>query len=331
MLASVFIGIILSVTTTIALPTLVPRRGVTALKAAQIAAFKPYALLSRAGYCPSSRVATWSCGAPCSELPGMTVYASGGDGVVTPFWFVGYYPALNSVVISNQGTDPSKFVPLLIDVDFRLDRLDTTLFPGIPSSVKTHNGFQEAQARSAKAKLVAVKEAIAKHGTSPVTLTGHSLGAAVSLIDALYLSIHLPSVKLKVVTHGMPRVGNLEFAALIDSQVCVPRICWNNKTETKDRLVMLLVSTIRKILFLSCREGDWAFGTYWVKYTSFLLVTGSLVMGGTTLMRGALSEPFLIYLGGILIITAEIMMVSLLALINVALEQNVIDKSENIS
>ncbi|CUA68352.1 Lipase [Rhizoctonia solani] len=219
MLASVFIGIILSVTTTIALPTLVPRRGVTALKAAQIAAFKPYALLSRAGYCPSSRVATWSCGAPCSELPGMTVYASGGDGVVTPFWFVGYYPALNSVVISNQGTDPSKFVPLLIDVDFRLDRLDTTLFPGIPSSVKTHNGFQEAQARSAKAKLVAVKEAIAKHSTSPVTLTGHSLGAAVSLIDALYLSIHLPSVKLKVVTHGMPRVGNREFAALIDSQV----------------------------------------------------------------------------------------------------------------
>lgn len=58
----------------------------------------------------------------------MVVYDSGGDGVVTPFckcgahfgvlWtllncchiigFVGYYPALQSVVVSNQGTDPSK-------------------------------------------------------------------------------------------------------------------------------------------------------------------------------------------------------------------------------
>ncbi|CAE6464733.1 unnamed protein product [Rhizoctonia solani] len=219
MLAGLATAFLLGVASTLALPAPIPRAGVTTLTAAQIAAYSPYALLSRAGYCPASKTATWSCGASCSALPGMVVYASGGDGVVTPYWFVGYYPALNSVVISNQGTDPSKFVPLLIDADFRLDALDTTLFPGVSSSVKTHNGFQEAQERGAKAKLAAVKKAISERGTSLVTLTGHSLGGAISLIDALYLSINLPSAKLKVVTHGMPRVGNPEFAALVDSKI----------------------------------------------------------------------------------------------------------------
>jgi hypothetical protein len=39
------------------------------------------------------------------------------------------------------------------------------------------------------------------------------------LIDALYLSIHLPETKFKIVTHGMPRVGNKAFATYIDSHV----------------------------------------------------------------------------------------------------------------
>lgn len=219
MITSLFTAFLLGVATSVALPTPIPRAGVTTLTATEIASFKPYALLSRAGYCPASKTATWSCGTACAELPGMVVYASGGDGVVTPYWFVGYYPALQSVVVSNQGTDASKFVPLLIDADFRLDQLDTTLFPGVSSSVKTHNGFQEAQERGAKAKLAAIKKAMSERSTSLVTLTGHSLGGAISLIDALYLSINLPSAKLKVVTHGMPRVGNPEFAALIDTKI----------------------------------------------------------------------------------------------------------------
>ncbi|KAG8713609.1 hypothetical protein FRC08_013045 [Ceratobasidium sp. 394] len=219
MLSKVAAALLFSVATSVALPALVPRAGVTTLTATQISSYKPYALLARAGYCPASKTATWSCGVACTDLAGFVPYASGGDGVVTPFWFVGYYPALKSVVVSNQGTDPSKIVPLLIDGDFSLDLLDTKLFPGVSSLVKTHNGFQEAQERSATAKLAAIKKAMSEKATSLVTLTGHSLGGAISLIDALYLSINLPSARLKVVTHGMPRVGNPEFAALIDSKI----------------------------------------------------------------------------------------------------------------
>ncbi|KAG8776684.1 hypothetical protein FRC12_000782 [Ceratobasidium sp. 428] len=219
MLTKIIVTLLLGVATSVALPASVPRAGVTTLTAAQISSYRPYALLARAGYCPASKTATWSCGAPCNDLPGFIPYASGGDGVVTPFWYVGYYPALNSVVVSNQGTNPDKILPLLIDGDFRLDTLDATLFPGVSSSVKTHNGFQEAQERSATAKLAAIKKAMSERSTSLVTLTGHSLGGAITLIDALYLSINLPSATLKVVTHGMPRVGNPAFATLMDSRI----------------------------------------------------------------------------------------------------------------
>ncbi|QRV84521.1 Lipase (class 3) [Ceratobasidium sp. AG-Ba] len=218
MLGNIVVSLLLGAYVAVALPSPLRRAGVTTLATTEISSYKPYALLARAGYCPASKTSTWSCGAPCADIPGFVPYASGGDGVVTPFWYVGYHPSLKSVVISNQGTDPSKFVPLLIDADFRLDTLDNTLFPGVSSAVKTHNGFQEAQKRSATTKLAAVKKAIVERGTSLVTLTGHSLGGAISLIDALYLSINLPSATLKVVTHGMPRVGNPAFATLIDSK-----------------------------------------------------------------------------------------------------------------
>ncbi|KAF8604804.1 alpha/beta-hydrolase [Ceratobasidium sp. AG-I] len=219
MIARIFVALFLGAATSVALPAPVPRAGATTMTTTQVSSYRSYALLARAGYCPASKTATWSCGAPCNDLAGFVPYASGGDGVVTPYWYVGYYPALKSVVVSNQGTDPSKIVPLLIDGDFILDTLDTTLFPGVSSSVKTHNGFQEAQKRSATAKLAAIKKVIAERGTSLVTLTGHSLGGAISLIDALYLSINLPSATLKVVTHGMPRVGNPAFATLVDSRI----------------------------------------------------------------------------------------------------------------
>jgi predicted lipase len=49
-------------------------------------------------------------------------------------------------------------------------------------------------------------------------VTGHSLGAALALLDALYLPLHLPSgTKVRMVGYGLPRVGNDPFADAVDS------------------------------------------------------------------------------------------------------------------
>ncbi|KIJ32631.1 hypothetical protein M422DRAFT_184271 [Sphaerobolus stellatus SS14] len=54
--------------------------------------------------------------------------------------------------------------------------------------------------------------------TNKVPITGHSLGAALALLDAVYLPLHLPStIQFKLVTYGMPRVGNPIFAQYVDA------------------------------------------------------------------------------------------------------------------
>jgi hypothetical protein len=85
--------------------------------------------------------------------------------------------------------------------------------------------------RTATTILANVKSALAAHSASKVTVVGHSLGAAISLLDGLYLSLNLPtSVAMKFVGYGMPRVGNQAFASLLDSsRVSITHI--NNKLD----------------------------------------------------------------------------------------------------
>lgn len=50
---------------------------------------------------------------------------------------------------------------------------------------------------------------------------GHSLGAAVATLDATMLRMQLPSnIEVDSVVFGLPRVGNQQFADMIDSLVC---------------------------------------------------------------------------------------------------------------
>ncbi|KAF8513711.1 lipase class 3 family protein [Hysterangium stoloniferum] len=195
-----------------------PRQGaVTSVSTAQINSFTPFTHFASTAYCQPSTTINWSCGANCNANPGFIPVASGGDGSETQFWFVGFDPALNMVIVSHQGTDPSQFEADLTDADFFLEGLDQTMFPGT-SGLEVHNGFQDTQARSAPAILAAVQTALSTHGATSVTLVGHSLGAAISLIDAVYLPLHLPSnIRFKFVGYGLPRVGNPAFAEYLDA------------------------------------------------------------------------------------------------------------------
>lgn len=55
---------------------------------------------------------------------------------------------------------------------------------------------------------------------NPFHQVGHSLGGALSELDALFLTLHLdPSIHIKGVTFGTPRVGNPAWATLFDDKV----------------------------------------------------------------------------------------------------------------
>jgi predicted lipase len=51
-----------------------------------------------------------------------------------------------------------------------------------------------------------------------VTVIGHSLGAALALLDGVRLRLVLaPTTDVRVVGYGMPRVGNQDFASFVDA------------------------------------------------------------------------------------------------------------------
>ncbi|KAI0731001.1 lipase [Earliella scabrosa] len=207
------------------------RQSITALSSAQIASFTPYSHYASAGYCTPSATLAWNCGANCQANPTFIPLASGGDGAVVQFWFVGYDPTLNTIVVSNQGTKPEAILPLITDGDIELETLDPTLFPGLSSVIEAHRGFATAHSRSAPAILQAVQRAITTFGTRNVLLTGHSLGGAIALLHSVYLPLHISGLKITYVGYGLPRVGNQAFAKYIDAHAAIASVTHVNNKE----------------------------------------------------------------------------------------------------
>jgi len=207
-------------------PTLFAREDPTPLSQKASQAFTPFANFAAAAYCPTSQTSTWSCGANCDALPGFVPTATGGDGDAVPFWFVGFFPSMDAVIVGHQGTNPEQLIEDLEDADFFLSSLDPSLFPGISSSIQAHSGFQSVQASTATDVLNAVQSTLDTHGTNNVILASHSLGAATALLDAVFLQLNLPkSISFQVVDFGLPRVGNQAFANYVDaSGISVTRV-----------------------------------------------------------------------------------------------------------
>ncbi|KAJ7230654.1 Alpha/Beta hydrolase protein [Mycena pura] len=195
-----------------AAPSLVARQAITSLTAANIASFKPFTFYAAAAYCSPTSTLAWDCGTNCAANPTFQPIASGGDGDAIQFWYVGYDPTLNTVIAGHQGTDPTQILALVTDSDFFLESLDPTLFPGLSSSIEVHNGFAAEHAKTATEVLAAVQAGISKFGAKKVTMVGHSLGAALALLDSVYLPLHISGVTFQTIVYGLPRVGNQAFA-----------------------------------------------------------------------------------------------------------------------
>ncbi|KAK7461011.1 hypothetical protein VKT23_008938 [Stygiomarasmius scandens] len=209
---------------------LVPRQAITALSTTQISSFKPFSFFAAAAYCKPATTLAWNCGLNCQSNADFIPVASGGDGGSVQFWYVGFSPSQNTVVVGHQGTNVSEIQSVATDSAFFLGSLDSSLFPGVSSSVKAHSGFAAEQAKTATTILSAVQTALSAHGASSVTMVGHSLGAAISLLDSIYLPLHLPSgTTFRTILYGLPRVGNPDFADYVDAHASVTHI--NNKED----------------------------------------------------------------------------------------------------
>ncbi|KIM40235.1 hypothetical protein M413DRAFT_19420 [Hebeloma cylindrosporum] len=218
-----------------AAPTLLGR-SVTPLSASDLASLAPFTQFSRAAYCPTNKLRSWSCGQACTANSDFQPTLVGGDGNAVQTFFIGFSPSQNSVIVAHQGTDPTQLLSDLTDIDILMVNLDPKLFPGVSSSVHVHQGFRNEHAVTAPTILKEVKRLMLLKNTKKVALTGHSLGGALAELDSLFLTLNLPSsTSIKVVTYGVPRVGNASFAQLIDAKV--PNF---RRINNKDDIVPIL-------------------------------------------------------------------------------------------
>lgn len=86
--------------------------------------------------------------------------------------------------------------------------------------------------RTATQVLSDVQQVISQYGTSSVTTVGQSLGAALSLLESMYLRLQLPStISVQYVGYGLPRVGNQAWANLVDASLPGNVTHVNNKKD----------------------------------------------------------------------------------------------------
>jgi hypothetical protein len=90
--------------------------------------------------------------------------------------------------------------------------------PSEKSSASPHHLGLINNFRTAQTILAAVLTLLQQYNASSVVVTGHSLGAAIALLDSVYLQLHLPAgTRVSMVGYGMPRVGNPAFANYVDA------------------------------------------------------------------------------------------------------------------
>ena len=72
--------------------------------------------------------------------------------------------------------------------------------------------------------LSAVRTGISRYGATKVTLTGHSLGGALATVATAHLAVNIPSISLRTITYGAPRVGNQAFIDFVNARSVMNRI-----------------------------------------------------------------------------------------------------------
>lgn len=150
------------------------------------------------------------------------------------------------------------------DLQFKLDNADSRLSSCLDKDSDIHHGFQETWQHTANDVLAQVRALLNKFPNSPILITGHSLGAAVSTINYVFLRCNLPNAKVSAVLFGSPRVGDVNFANSIDRLASIKGNSFVHIVNQKDSVPHLPPRAITRYL-----PGYWhPSGEIWITKVS---------------------------------------------------------------
>ncbi len=171
-------------------------------------AAKRYVALCGASYCTDPLIAKntiddWSCKA-CQSYPNMKATTFHGGSQTDANGFVGYDSDANEVIVAFAGTDPFSIANWIDDLDFI-----QTDYPYC-SGCKVHEGFYRSYLSINEVVKSLVNTYYSQHPNATLTVTGHSLGAAMAAHCGAELT-HIGYKLTTLYTFGMPRVGNQAY------------------------------------------------------------------------------------------------------------------------
>jgi len=168
-----------------------------------------YVRFTGAAYCTDpvwgdDTVNNWSCNA-CKQYPNVVATTFHGEGRTDANGYVGYDKDANEIIIAFSGTDPLSIENWIDDLDF--------FKTGYPycSGCEVHEGFYRAYNSCLNSLKNLTASYRAAHPSATVTVTGHSLGAAMAGLYAAELAMENVRIT-SIYVFGMPRVGNDLFA-----------------------------------------------------------------------------------------------------------------------
>eukprot|EP01031_Cornospumella_fuschlensis_P040426 gene40426-49267_t len=168
---------------------------------------KRYVDFSAAAYCcdpilKKNSVDDWSCQV-CKKYPHVKAQSFHGSRSDAN-GFVAYDGDRNEIIVSFSGTDPLSIQDWIDDLDFI-----KTAYPYC-NGCEVHEGFYNAFLSVRDQVVNSVKGFKNTYGSATLTVTGHSLGAAMAAHCAAEL-VHTGYNITTVYSYGMPRVGNQAF------------------------------------------------------------------------------------------------------------------------
>lgn len=164
-----------------------------------------YVYYAYAAYCPMDRVANWTC-KWCKEssISGFKPTAQPYDPLIQGYGYVGVNIPDKQIVVCFRGTDD--LANWIIDLESAI----LVNYKNI-TGVQVGEGFYNEWNDLMPQVVPAVQSLHNQYPSYPIWVTGHSLGAAISILCAVELAQqNLPNIN--VYNFGLPRVGNEEFS-----------------------------------------------------------------------------------------------------------------------
>lgn len=133
--------------------------------------------------------------------------------------YIGYLPSAKTIYVVFRGS--SSIRNWISDLDaFK------TAYASYPEcECEVHKGFYDAEQQVASVVVAEVQRLKAALPQYSITVTGHSLGAALSHLMAM--DINKAGIKCDVINFGMPRVGTQDYSSFANDLVSTKRYVHN--------------------------------------------------------------------------------------------------------